>query len=101
VLAAPASSSLRLGVGDHGATNCRQGLDVFDKAMRSARAVKFLFGNVDGIPFQAGYTIGFEIVQAYLAAHPEQPPQVWSRLDPTEILSGSGFDPESNTGTSE
>ena len=60
-----------------------------------------VFGNVDGIPFQAGYTIGFEIVQAYLAAHPDQPPQVWSRLDPTEILSGSGYEPESNTGTSE
>lgn len=54
---------------------------------------KFLLGNVDGVPFQAGYTVGFEIVQSYLAAHPDQPPRVWSRVDPKEILAKSGYDP--------
>lgn len=58
---------------------------------------KYLFGNVDGIPFQAGYIIGFEIVQAYLASHPDQPASVWSRLEPREILSGSSYDPMSKT----
>lgn len=56
---------------------------------------KYLFGDVDGIPFQAGYIIGFEIVQAYLAAHPHQPVSIWSRLEPRELLSGSGYDPMS------
>ncbi len=50
-----------------------------------------LFGDGDHIPNQAGYTIGYQIVQGYLAANPDQPPIVWSRIDPKEVLAQSGY----------
>ena len=51
-----------------------------------------LYGNGNDIPRQSGYTIGYQIVQGYLAAHPDDPPIVWSRVDPSEILAESGYD---------
>ena len=51
-----------------------------------------LYGNGDNIPLQTGYTVGFQIVQGYLAAHPDDPPIVWSRVDPKEILAESGYE---------
>lgn len=51
----------------------------------------FLFGDGTSVPRQAGYTIGFEIVQAYLAIHPQQRPTEWSRLDAKTILDASGY----------
>ena len=55
-----------------------------------------MFGDGDSVPFQAGYTIGFEIVQGYLEAHPDAEPAEWSRIDAREILEGSGYDPTSD-----
>lgn len=51
-----------------------------------------LYGNGDNIPLQTGYTVGYQIVQGYLAAHPDDPPIVWSRVDPKEILAESGYE---------
>ena len=53
---------------------------------------KYMFGD-DEIPFQAGYTIGFEIVTGYLSQRPNEPVSVWSRLEAKKILEGSGYDP--------
>lgn len=50
-----------------------------------------MFGDGDTFPFQSGYTIGYQIVQGYLASHPDDPPIVWSRVDPKEILAESGY----------
>ena len=50
-----------------------------------------LYGNGEDIPNQAGYTIGYQIVQGYLAAHPDDPPLVWSRVDPKTVLAESGY----------
>lgn len=54
---------------------------------------RFVFGDGDTVPRQAGYTIGFAIVQAWLARHGDVPPAEWSRLSPREILDGSGYAP--------
>ncbi|MEM7504133.1 MAG: DUF2268 domain-containing putative Zn-dependent protease [Pseudomonadota bacterium] len=51
----------------------------------------YLYGDGESIPDQAGYTIGFQIVQGYLAAHPDDPPIVWSRVDPKVVLDESGY----------
>lgn len=53
---------------------------------------KYMFG-ADEIPFQAGYTIGFEIVTGYLSQHPHDPVSIWSRVEAERILEGSGYDP--------
>jgi uncharacterized protein YjaZ len=53
-----------------------------------------VFGNGSTVPRQAGYTIGFEIVQAWLKRNPDIPPDEWSRLSPQSILEGSGYNPE-------
>lgn len=53
----------------------------------------FIFGDGDEVPRQAGYTIGFEILQAWLERHPDVPPSEWSKLTPTTILEGSGYEP--------
>jgi uncharacterized protein YjaZ len=58
---------------------------------------RFIFGGGvderDAVPRQAGYTIGFDIVQAWLKQNPNVPPTEWSRLSPREILEGSGYAP--------
>ena len=54
---------------------------------------RYVFGNGSTVPRQAGYTIGFQIVQAWLRRHPEVPPAEWSRLSPRAILEGSGYAP--------
>ncbi len=51
----------------------------------------FLYGDGESIPDQAGYTIGFQIVQGYLKANPDDPPIVWSRVDPRVVLDESGY----------
>ncbi|MBT8078569.1 MAG: DUF2268 domain-containing protein, partial [Gammaproteobacteria bacterium] len=54
---------------------------------------RLLFGDGDTVPRQAGYTIGFEIVQSWLKRHPGLPPSEWARFSPQAILDGSGYDP--------
>jgi uncharacterized protein YjaZ len=53
----------------------------------------WVFGDGHTVPRQAGYTIGFAIVQSWLKRHPDIPPSEWSRLSPQAILDGSGYDP--------
>ena len=50
---------------------------------------RWVFGN--GVSRQAGYTIGFAIMQSWLKRHPGVPPSEWSRLSPQAILEGSGY----------
>ena len=53
----------------------------------------WVFGNGDDIPRQAGYTIGFAIMQSWLKRHPDVPPSEWSLLTPQTILEDSGYAP--------
>lgn len=53
----------------------------------------WVFGDGETVPRQAGYTIGFAIMQSWLKRHPDIPPSEWSRLSPQAILDGSAFDP--------
>jgi uncharacterized protein YjaZ len=39
------------------------------------------------------YTIGFHIVQSYLARHPEESPRRWTQLTPKELFQQSGYAP--------
>lgn len=55
---------------------------------------RYVFGNGSTVPRQAGYTIGFEIVQAWLMRNPDIAPAEWSLLSPQSILEGSGYNPE-------
>lgn len=50
-----------------------------------------LYGDGDTIPDQSGYTIGYQIMQGYLSAHPDDPPVVWSRVNPKVVLQESGY----------
>ena len=65
----------------------RQALNTSDFAVIQ----DYLYGDGESIPDQAGYTIGFQIVQGYLAANPNDPPIVWSRVDPQVVLDESGY----------
>ena len=62
-------------------------------ATDSATIDRWLFGDGDEVPRQAGYTIGFEIVQAWLKRNPDIPPSGWSLRSPQAILDASGYDP--------
>ena len=53
---------------------------------------RYVFGDGLTVPRQAGYVIGFAIVQAWIKRHPDVPPAEWSRLSPQSILDGSGWD---------
>ena len=54
---------------------------------------QFVFGDGDSVPRQAGYTVGFAIVQAWLKRNPKLPPAVWSDFTPQAILDDSGYSP--------
>lgn len=51
------------------------------------------FGGVDGMPRWAGYRIGFRVVQAYLAAHPDVSVSEWTALPATELIRQAGYAP--------
>lgn len=51
---------------------------------------RYMFG--DGIiPLWTGYGIGYQIVQAYLANHPDETVEDWTALDAHELLEKSGY----------
>ena len=54
---------------------------------------RWLFGDGNTVPRQAGYTIGYEILQAWLKRHPDIPPSEWSLHSPQSILDSSGYEP--------
>lgn len=54
---------------------------------------RWLFGDGKAVPRQAGYTIGFAIMQSWLKRHPDVPPSEWSLHSPQAVLDGSGYDP--------
>ena len=47
---------------------------------------EFMFGLAPGMPRWAGYRLGFQIVQAYLATRPELPPAAWTAIPAAEVL---------------
>ena len=63
----------------------RQGSDDFHS---------WFYGSGSGsIPPWTGYTLGYDIVTAYLAAHPGTTPVDMTVMPAAEIFSGSGFKP--------
>jgi uncharacterized protein YjaZ len=54
---------------------------------------RYLFGEVDGIPYNAGYFIGYRIIQAYIANNPDVPIEEWSLLAGQTIYETSDYNP--------
>lgn len=53
---------------------------------------KYMFGDESsGIPWCAGYTIGFRIVQAYLKRHPGTTMTALLETRPIDIFNASGY----------
>lgn len=52
---------------------------------------RVMFGG--GYPVWTGYTIGFNIVQAFLENNPDVPVEAWTTLDAQTILKRSGYTP--------
>ena len=53
---------------------------------------QIMFGN-DRFPLWTGYTIGFNVVQAFLEAHPDVSVETWTDMDAQELLQLSGYAP--------
>jgi uncharacterized protein YjaZ len=53
---------------------------------------RFLIGGAQNIPYYAGYTVGFHIVQKFLEAYPDIDIDKWTAVDPHDILEQSGYD---------
>ena len=53
---------------------------------------QIMFGS-DDYPLWTGYTIGFNIVQAFLEKHPEMDVEAWTELDAQELLERSDYAP--------
>jgi uncharacterized protein YjaZ len=54
---------------------------------------RYLFGEVDDIPYNAGYFIGYRIIQAYIANNPDVPIEEWSLLAGETIYEASEYNP--------
>jgi uncharacterized protein YjaZ len=54
---------------------------------------RYLQGGIDHIPNNAGYTIGYHLVQAYLANNPAVPLAEWTLLGGQTIYEASGYNP--------
>jgi uncharacterized protein YjaZ len=52
---------------------------------------KYLFGGYDGIPYWAGYTIGYHIIQKYLENNPEKSVIEWTKMDAYRLLQESSY----------
>jgi uncharacterized protein YjaZ len=64
----------------------KEDLDSTDQQLWSYYA----FGG-PGIPRWTLYTIGFDVVQSYLATHPDQGITEWTALDAHKLLEESGY----------
>lgn len=53
---------------------------------------RWLFG-YSGVSTWTGYSLGYEIVQSYIAEHPEMTIGEWTATSPADLLAESGFDP--------
>jgi uncharacterized protein YjaZ len=53
-----------------------------------------MFGGAEGVPHWAGYTIGFQIVQSFLKAHPDLNVSQWTAIPANELLQQSSYLPE-------
>ena len=53
---------------------------------------QIMFGS-ERYPTWTGYTIGFNIVQAFLEKHPDMTVEAWTELDAQELLERSGYAP--------
>lgn len=51
---------------------------------------RYIFG-LEEVPLWTGYTIGFRIVQSYLANHPDASVEEWTALEAREMLEESGY----------
>lgn len=51
---------------------------------------RFLFGDAE-IPYDAGYTIGYHIVQKYLQSHPQTSVKEWTQMDARQLFAESGY----------
>jgi uncharacterized protein YjaZ len=51
---------------------------------------RYMFG-LGEVPLWSGYTIGFHIVQSYLANHYTASVREWTALEASELLKGSGY----------
>jgi hypothetical protein len=54
---------------------------------------RYMFGGQAGIPLNAGYTIGYRIVQAFIMNHPDMPVEEWINLPSQTIFDGSQYNP--------
>ena len=54
---------------------------------------RFMFGSAE-VPRWTGYTIGFQIVQAYLEKHPAATVDEWTELDAHDLLEASDYNPQ-------
>ena len=65
------------------------------KSEDPADYARFMFGSeAEGIPWCLGYALGFRIIQAFLKVHPQV---TWTELldqDPWDLLTESGYEPE-------
>lgn len=53
----------------------------------------YIQGRQAGVPVNAGYTIGYHIVQAYIANNPDVSLEEWTQLSAQDIYDASGYNP--------
>jgi uncharacterized protein YjaZ len=52
-----------------------------------------MFGGAEGVPHWAGYTIGFQIVQSFLKAHPDLTVSQWTAIPAGELVKQASYVP--------
>ncbi len=53
-----------------------------------------MFGGADNVPRWSGYTIGFNIVQAFLKTHSGAEVEQWTAIEAGELLNQSRYSPD-------
>ncbi|WMM24461.1 DUF2268 domain-containing putative Zn-dependent protease [Tissierella sp. MB52-C2] len=53
---------------------------------------EIMFGGIKGIPRNCGYTIGYNIMQAFIKNNPDVSVEEWTNMDAKEILEKSGYE---------
>ena len=68
-------------------------LAAFDRSDLGGEHQHWFFGSQVDIPRWSGYTLGAEVVSAYLRAHPGSAPSLLVKTAARDIVAGSGYAP--------